>query len=64
MTLATLPARVRPLIENRLPDWLAPRWFVTKEEAIALAPDAQIGWFDFYDKPDMAEAIGRATAMR
>jgi phosphoglycerate dehydrogenase-like enzyme len=64
MTLATLPALVRPLIGNRLPDWLAPRWFVTKEEAIALAPDAQIGWFDFYDKPDMAEAIGRATAMR
>jgi phosphoglycerate dehydrogenase-like enzyme len=64
MTLATLPALVRPLIESRLPDWLTPRWFATKDEAIALAADAEIGWFDFYDKPDMAEAIGHATSMR
>ena len=64
MTLATLPALVRPLIEARLPDWLTPRWFTTNAEAIRLAPDAQIGWFDFYDKPDMAEAIGHATTMR
>ena len=64
MTLATLPVLVRPLIENRLPKWLTPRWFVTKEEAIALAADAEIGWFDFYDKAEMAEAIGHATAMR
>jgi phosphoglycerate dehydrogenase-like enzyme len=64
LTIATLPALVRPLIEARLPDWLVPRWFATKDEAIALAPDAEIGWFDFYDKPSMAEAIGHATAMR
>ena len=64
MTLATLPNLVRPLIESRLPDWLTPRWFTTKDEAIALAPDAEIGWFDFYDKPQMAEAISQATAMR
>ena len=64
MTLATLPTLVRPLIEARLPDWLTPRWFTTKEEAIALAPDAEIGWFDFYMKPDMAEAIGHAGKMR
>jgi len=64
LTRATLPALVRPLIEARLPGWLSPRWFTTKDEAIALAPDAEIGWFDFYDKPAMAEAIGHATAMR
>ena len=64
MTLATLPALVRPLIETRLPDWLTPRWFATKAEAIALAPDAEIGWFDFYEKLDMAEAIAHAAAMR
>ncbi|UVO53382.1 D-2-hydroxyacid dehydrogenase [Sphingomonas sp. SUN039] len=64
MTFATLPALVRPLIESRLPDWLTPRWFATKDEAIALAADAEIGWFDFYEKPDMAAAIGHATAMR
>ncbi len=64
MTLATLPVLVRPLIEGRLPDWLTPRWFVTRDEAIALAPDAEIGWFDFYDKGDMARAIGQATSLK
>ncbi len=64
MTLATLPAFVRPLVEARLPDWLTPRWYATLDEAIALAPDAEIGWFDFFNKPDMAEAIGHTTAMR
>ncbi|MEP6786485.1 MAG: D-2-hydroxyacid dehydrogenase [Sphingomonadales bacterium] len=64
MTLAALPVLVRPLIESRLPDWLTPRWFTSKGEAIALAPDAEIGWFDFYEKPDMAAAIAQATSMR
>ncbi len=64
MTVASLPALVRPLIESRLPAWLAPRWFVTLDEAIALAPDAEIGWFDFYSKTDMAAAIGHATSLK
>lgn len=64
MTLATLPALVRPLIESRLPGWLTPRWFTSRAEALALAPDAEIGWFDMYDKPDMAVAISHASAMR
>ena len=64
MTLATLPALVRPLIESRLPDWLTPRWFTSRAEALALAPDAEIGWFDMYEKPDMAFAIRHASAMR
>ncbi len=64
MTLATLPAFVRPLVENRLPAWLTPRWFVTLDEAIALAPDAEIGWFDFYSKTDMAAAISHATSLK
>ncbi len=64
MTLATLPVFVRPLIESRLPDWLTPRWFATLDEAVALAPDAEIGWFDFYTKTDMAAAISRATSLK
>lgn len=64
MTLATLPALVRPLIEPRLPDWLTPRWFMTKDEAFALAPDCEIGWFDMYDKGDMAAAISKAESIR
>ena len=64
MTLATLPALVRPLVEPRLPGWLTPRWFMTKEEAFSLAPDCEIGWFDMYDKNDMANAIARTQNVR
>ena len=64
MTTATLPALIRPLIEARLPDWLEPQWFMTKDEAFALAPRAEIGWFDMYDKGDMATAIVGATQLK
>ena len=64
MTLATLPALVRPLVEPHLPDWLEARWFMTSDEAFALAPDAEIGWFDMYEKRDMADAIGRTQRLR
>ena len=63
-TTAVLSALIRPLVEPRLPDWVAPHWFMSKDEAFALAPQAEIGWFDMYDKADMAEAITRATQLR
>jgi phosphoglycerate dehydrogenase-like enzyme len=55
---------VRPLIEPHLPDWVEPHWFMTKEEALALAPLAEIGWFDMYDKADMAAVITAATNLK
>ena len=55
---------VRPLIEPRLPDWVEPHWFMSKDEALAVAPLAEIGWFDMYDKADMAAIISAATNMR
>jgi phosphoglycerate dehydrogenase-like enzyme len=55
---------VRPLIEPRLPDWVEPHWFMSKEEALALAPLAEIGWFDMYDKADMAAVITAATNLK
>jgi len=64
LTRATLPALVRPLLEPRLPDWLDVRWFTTKEEAFAHAPHAEIGWFDMYDKADVAAAIAAATNLK
>ena len=64
MTLATLPTLVRPLVEPHLPDWLDARWFMTKDEAFALAPDTEIGWFDMYEKRDMADAIGHTQNLR
>jgi phosphoglycerate dehydrogenase-like enzyme len=63
-TTAVLSALVRPLIETRLPADIDVRWFMSKEEAFELAPHAEIGWFDMYDKADMAEAIARATNLK
>ncbi len=64
MTIATLPALMRPLLEARLPDWLDVRWFMTKEEAFTYGPGAEIGWFDMYDKADMAVAIANARDLK
>ena len=63
-TVTVLSGLIRPLVENRLPDWVEPRFFMTKEEAMDLAPAAEIGWFDMYDKRDMAAAIAAATNMK
>ena len=64
MTIAVLSALVRPLIETRLPEGIDVRWFMSKEDAFELAPQAEIGWFDMYDKADMAEAVTRATNLK
>ncbi|MFM7028667.1 MAG: D-2-hydroxyacid dehydrogenase [Chakrabartia sp.] len=64
MTIAVMSALIRPLIEAQLPDDIDVRWFMTKDEAMALAPLAEIGWFDMYDKADMAAAISAATNLK
>lgn len=64
MTRATLPAAARALIEPQLPNWLTPRWFATRGEAVALAPDTEIGWFDMYDAKDMNAALEVATSLK
>jgi phosphoglycerate dehydrogenase-like enzyme len=64
MTVAVFPALVRPLIEHHLPDWVEPHWFMSKEEAMALAPQAEIGWFDMINQGDMAEVISAATKLK
>ncbi|MGB3848114.1 D-2-hydroxyacid dehydrogenase [Sphingopyxis sp. YF1] len=63
-TVTVLSGLIRPLVENRLPDWVEPLFFQSKEEAMSLAPQAEIGWFDMYDKRDMAAAITAATRMK
>ncbi|WOF42339.1 D-2-hydroxyacid dehydrogenase [Sphingopyxis indica] len=63
-TVTVLSGLIRPLVENRLPEWVEPRFFQSKDEAMALAPEAEIGWFDMYDKKDMAAAIGAATRLK
>ncbi len=62
--IAALPALVRPLIEAQLPDWVEPRWFMTKAEAFTAGEGAEIGWFDMYDKVDMAAAIENARGLK
>ncbi|KTE22297.1 MULTISPECIES: D-2-hydroxyacid dehydrogenase [unclassified Sphingopyxis] len=63
-TVTVLSGLIRPLVENRLPDWVQPRFFASKEEAMGLAPEAEIGWFDMYDKKDMAAVITAATNLK
>ena len=57
-------ALIRPMVEPHLPDWVEPLWFMTKEEALAVAPKAEIGWFDMYDKADMFETISAAKQLK
>lgn len=63
-TVTVLSGLIRPLVENRLPDWIEPKFFASKEEALEVAPQAEIGWFDMYRKDDMAAAITAATQMK
>ena len=64
MTITVLSGLIRPLIEGRLPDWVEPRFFLSKDEALELAPEAEIGWFDMYEKKDMAAVISAASRLR
>lgn len=64
MTTTILSGLIRPLVEGRLPAWVDAHFFASKEEALALAPTAEIGWFDMYDKGDMAAVITAATRLK
>ena len=63
MTVAVLSAFFKPLLEGRLPDWIEPRWYATKAEALELAPEAEIGWFDFFARDDVRHTVERAERM-
>jgi len=64
LTIAVLPDRARPWLEGRLPDWLEPRWWDSPEALVALAPAAEIGWFDLHEKPPALAAIESASSLR
>ena len=62
-TVIVAPARVRPLLEPMMPPQVETHWFATNEEAIALAPLADIFWVDQFtlnDPPDAAIAATKA----
>ncbi len=64
MTKAALSAMIRPLVEPRLPDWIEPLWFTSKEQALDFAPQAEIGWFDLNEKEPMIEIARAATNLK
>ena len=64
MTIAVLSGLIRPLVEPRLPEWVEPHWFMSKEEALQLAPEAEIGWFDFTQPGPMIEVVTAATGLK
>lgn len=63
-TKAVITSMVRPLLENRLPDWLDVSWFNTSAEAIAALPGAEIGWLDIRDRPGMTAAYQAARDLK
>jgi len=64
MTKAALSAMIRPLVEPRLPEWVEPLWFTSKEQALDFAPQAEIGWFDLNEKEPMIEIARAATNLQ
>ena len=63
LTVAVLPHYIHPLLDGRLPDWLEARWWDSSEQLVALAPHAEIGWFDLHTKPPVLAAVAGARAL-
>ncbi len=66
MTVAVLPGSMKPVLAPHLPDWLDARFFDDADELLALAPEAEIGWLDYYVNGSTAtiEAVKRAEKLR
>lgn len=60
---AALPGLARPMVEPHVED-LDVTWFMSVDEAQEAALTAEIGWFDMYDKPKMAEIIESAEKLK
>ena len=61
---AVLNSFIAKFVEGRLPDWLDVRWFNDSTELIALAPEAEIGWFDSLDLPATWQAARLAPKLK
>ncbi len=64
MTILVTSALVQPLLAPHLPADIDAHYFSTKEQALDLAPRADIGWFDMFDKAAMANVVRAATKMQ
>lgn len=61
---AALSSNLRPLLVERLPDWVEPRWFANGEELLEIAPRIEIGWFDTFDFHHTITAYRKAEKAR
>ena len=52
------------MLEPLLPDWVEARWWLSPAQLHALAPEAEIGWFDMHEKPPMLEAVALAQGLK
>ena len=59
-TTAVLPVRIRAQLEPLLPEWVDVRWWGSADDMLALAPAAEIGWFDLHEKAAPLAAIEAA----
>lgn len=64
MTKAAIVGLARPLLEPHLPGDLDVAWWMTPEEAKAAAAEAEIGWFDMFDKDAMGAAMAAGTGLK
>lgn len=64
MTILAISGMIRPMLEPRLPQGLDVRWFMNREEAFAAVAEAEIGWFDMYDRPAMADVLRAAKKLK
>jgi phosphoglycerate dehydrogenase-like enzyme len=55
---------MRALVEPLLPSWIEARWWNSHEELVALAPEAEIGWFDLHYKPPVLASVAAARSLR
>jgi phosphoglycerate dehydrogenase-like enzyme len=55
---------MRSLVEPLLPSWIESRWWNSHEELAALAPAAEIGWFDLHYKPPVLASVAAARGLR
>lgn len=64
MTILAISGMIRPMLEPRLPQGLDVRWFMSREEAVSSVAEAEIGWFDMYDRPAMADVLRAAKKLK
>lgn len=59
----TIASLMRPIVEPHCRD-LDVTWFASAEEAMEIAPYAEIGWFDMYGREKVAQIVTAATNLK